>query len=437
MKKGSKAQSSLEYLMTYGWALVLIISVISILVFIVSSPSSVAFSSSDPSKILMKGGSVSGSDAEIKMQNITGGAIDVTSVSMTSNYSSAGCSLNGAPLGSGGSIIPLIMVPAGGELYIECSNVTGNGSGTITIDYTDQSGLQRTAGIEVSVTGSTDGGETGSACLSGGTGTEDDPIRVTTLAELDNVRNDLSAHYEMCQDIDASATSGWDMGLGFDPLYNPQPITFTGSFDGKGYKITGLYINRPAEDYVGLFGIVGSGACNPTDYCGEILNLGLEGVDITGQTHVGALAGISYGEIQQSYAEGEVGGFVDIGGLVGSNYGSIVNSYAAVDITAGEIIAGFVGSHYGTIENSYSSGDILPSTANATGFAPNFLGGTVTNSWYPDSIFCLVCKGEGSEQYQTTQANLQSQTWLTAPPKNWDFTTVWNINEGTSFPFLR
>ncbi len=102
----STAQAALEYLMTYGWALVLIATVVAVLVFIVSSSSSVVFSSSDPTKILMKGGSLLGSDAEIKMQNITGGSIDVTSVSMTSNYSGAGCSLNSVPLGSGGRFLP-------------------------------------------------------------------------------------------------------------------------------------------------------------------------------------------------------------------------------------------------------------------------------------------------------------------------------------------
>ena len=145
-----KGQGALEFLMTYGWALVLIITVVAVLVFIVSSPSSVAFSSSDPTKILMKGGSVLGSDAEVKMQNITGGPIDVTAVAITSNYSGATCTLNGAGFSSGAAIIPAIAVPAGGELYIECSGVSGNGSGTIGIDYTDFAGMQRSVGITVS-----------------------------------------------------------------------------------------------------------------------------------------------------------------------------------------------------------------------------------------------------------------------------------------------
>ena len=69
-----RAQASLEYLMTYGWAMVIIISIVAILVFIVGSPASdITFSSSDPTKILLKAGAVSGTDAEIVLQNITGG----------------------------------------------------------------------------------------------------------------------------------------------------------------------------------------------------------------------------------------------------------------------------------------------------------------------------------------------------------------------------
>jgi hypothetical protein len=159
----SKAQSSLEYLLTYGWALVLISVVIGVLIFLIGSPESVAFSSSDPTKILMKGGALLGTDADIKMQNITGGAIDVTTVTMTSNYSAASCLLNGNPVTSGAAISPAITVPAGSELYIECSNVGGNGSGTIDIDYTDFAGLQRSVGI-------TGGGSSGAAALTIPTG---------------------------------------------------------------------------------------------------------------------------------------------------------------------------------------------------------------------------------------------------------------------------
>jgi len=99
-----RAQSGLEYLMTYGWALILIATVIGVLVFIVSSPAEeFRCSISDPTKIMLKAYNVpesayrplpsgddhwcSGSSCgaptgtnKILMQNLTGGAITITSV---------------------------------------------------------------------------------------------------------------------------------------------------------------------------------------------------------------------------------------------------------------------------------------------------------------------------------------------------------------------
>lgn len=145
-----KAQSGLEYLMTYGWALVLIAAIVGTLVFIMSAPTSTAVSSSDPTKIMVKGSSITGSNAQIKLQNITGGTIDVTMVTLTSNYSGASCLLNSTAFTSGDAISPVIEVSAGGEIYVKCSSVVGNGSGTINLDYTDFSGVPRSVGITVS-----------------------------------------------------------------------------------------------------------------------------------------------------------------------------------------------------------------------------------------------------------------------------------------------
>ncbi len=130
--KRNSAQSSLEYLMTYGWALVLIVSVVSILVFIVSSPASdVTFSSSDPAKILLKAGAVQDSEVVVKVQNITGGDLGITGISET-GYSDCTANGSGAPLS----------VSAGAEIVLECVS-SSDGGGTITLDYTDFAGLQR------------------------------------------------------------------------------------------------------------------------------------------------------------------------------------------------------------------------------------------------------------------------------------------------------
>jgi hypothetical protein len=76
----------------------------------------------------------------------------------------------------------------------------------------------------------------------------------------------LSANYALNNSIDASNTSTWYGGAGFMPV-GIDTAQFTGSFNGSGYTITGLFINRSSTQYVGLFGYVGSG--------GSVSNIGL------------------------------------------------------------------------------------------------------------------------------------------------------------------
>lgn len=152
-----RAQAGLEYLVTYGWALVLIATILGTLVFIIGSPSStVTFSSSNPTKIAMKAGSFTGTNTEISMMNITGGKIEITSVSTPSSY--ATCFLNNADV-SGISTSSPVAVNSGGEILVECSGVT-DASGTISIGYIDYAGLQRSVGITASGTGGTGAPET-------------------------------------------------------------------------------------------------------------------------------------------------------------------------------------------------------------------------------------------------------------------------------------
>ena len=94
----------------------------------------------------------------------------------------------------------------------------------------------------------------------------------------------MTADYYLANDINCS-------GFGnFEPIgiYGNE---FTGTFDGKGYKITNLYINRPSTGEVGLFGCTGSGS--------EIKNVSLEEVNVSGYMRVGGLVGFDYEEQSQ------------------------------------------------------------------------------------------------------------------------------------------
>ena len=108
-----------------------------------------------------------------------------------------------------------------------------------------------------------------SAFSGSGSGTAGNPYIITNVNQLQEMNDNLAAYYILGNDIDASATKGWNSGAGFLPVG-----AFTGSFDGGGHKIYNLYINRPSTSYVGLFGSVGSG--------GVVKNVGLENENING-----------------------------------------------------------------------------------------------------------------------------------------------------------
>ncbi len=153
----NKAQASLEYLMTYGWALILIASVVSVFVFVVGTPSETTiFHSSDPAKILFKGSTISGNDIDIVMQNITGGKILINAITFSGDFGdSPKFKFNNQVLDEA-SDFP-VNVNAGGLLHLEGITMSNNGeNGIIEIAYLDAIGLQMNTSI---VSGS--GGITG------------------------------------------------------------------------------------------------------------------------------------------------------------------------------------------------------------------------------------------------------------------------------------
>src|SRR5690606_10011615 len=115
-----------------------------------------------------------------------------------------------------------------------------------------------------------------------------------------------------------------------------------------GKKISGLFINRPERDNVGLFGYVGGS--------GTITGVGLVDTEVQGHFSVGVLVGTNEGSVLSSFATGSVSGDTDIGGLVGFNDGgNITDSYATVNVTGNIEIGGLVGYSWGgTIMTSYA-----------------------------------------------------------------------------------
>jgi len=170
--------------------------------------------------------------------------------------------------------------------------------------------------------------------------------------DLEDIRDDLSADYVLTDDLteDIDGYSEFiDTDEGWYPIGNDTD-PFTGTFDGNGYQIKDLYINRSEMDDVGLFGSI-DGA--------EITDLGLVDADISGVSLVGGLVGSNSGTVENSYASGNVNGTGhSSGGLIGWNDGTVMNSFAASDLSGSIDVGGLIGSNDGMVENSYATGGV-------------------------------------------------------------------------------
>ena len=194
---------------------------------------------------------------------------------------------------------------------------------------------------------------------------------ITNAHQLQLIAMALGASYTLAANINAAATDTsttrgdvWSTPGGFVPI-GSIGANFTGSFDGLGHTISGLTINLPNTNYVGLFGYTAAGSI--------VQNVGLVGGSVIGDNDVGDLIGYNdLGSISNSYATGSVSATNSgVGGLAGVNFGSITNSHATGSVSGSNYVGGLVGLNdtNGTITNSYATGSV-----NGTGF---YIGGLV------------------------------------------------------------
>jgi len=201
----------------------------------------------------------------------------------------------------------------------------------------------------------------------------------TTAADLQGISGNLNGRYVMGADIDASSTSTWNTGSGFQPLGN-NTSQFTGTLDGLGHTITGLTINRPGATYVGLFGYTGS--------FGRVNNVGLVGGSVSGNTKVGALVGWNSGTINNSYASTAVTGTgSEAGGLVGTSQGEIRNSHASGAVSGALAVGGLVGWNQSLISNSYATGNVTATSQWSGGLVGYMLNqGAISGSYASGNV---------------------------------------------------
>lgn len=150
-----------------------------------------------------------------------------------------------------------------------------------------------------------------------GSGTSSDPYCIEDVMDLQAIGSyPKDAYYRLVEDIDASATSGWNGGEGFDPIAG-----FEGYFDGQNHIIDQLYINKPTSSSRGLFGTTLTGAI--------ISGVNLKDIYCFGNYQVGALIGRVLGatDVNGCKSTGELRtNEDDVGGLIGQIWLDAVTS---------------------------------------------------------------------------------------------------------------
>lgn len=118
-------------------------------------------------------------------------------------------------------------------------------------------------------------------------------------------------------DANKDFVSGKDF-IPWIPIGTSDDDAYTGTFDGKGYTISGLYFNNPTSHYVGLFGCIGAN--------GKISNVGVLDSYFQFIADGGGVCGVNYGELQKCSNSSTVIGtqsLTKIGGVCGDNFGTV------------------------------------------------------------------------------------------------------------------
>ena len=222
---------------------------------------------------------------------------------------------------------------------------------------------------------------------------------------------------------------------------------FSSIFDGNGYSISNLHINRDTINEVGLF----------SANTGTIRNLGLSAIEVAGNSRVGGLVGRNEGgltnvyivggkvvgqdnviglltgvsvlgsSIINSYVHGAVTGARWIGGICGINLGSVSKSYAIADVSAQREAGGLVGENRGSISNSYVAGSVAISERerSAGGLVGVLWGsGRISSSYSTAEVkVTFEVQGDNDERYVGGLIGRRQSSGLVVADSYWDIDT--------------
>jgi hypothetical protein len=317
---------------------------------------------------------------------------------------------------------------------------------------------------------------------------------ITNCTDLQNIDN-MTETYVLDNNIDCSDTINWNGGTGFEPI-GAWDNKFIGTFDGQGYNISNLFINRSVGEqgliadtkdatimninlidvYVNINtqaiagGLIGYAEnttlenCSATgtiiggDYLGlliaelwseepKIINCHSSGSVTSITDNIGYIGGLvgdfENGLILNSYSTANVTGVYATGGLVGHlAHGKVINCFATGKVQGNYYTGGLLGDSAGDfyVNNSYSIGQVNGTTEE--GYTGGLIGTIPIGQG--DRCSNLYWNTETSEQNisacgtgKTIQEMITQSTYT-----DWNFVDIWDYSsnclptlKGTPFLF--
>ena len=265
----------------------------------------------------------------------------------------------------------------------------------------------------------------------GGSGTKRDPYQIATgeqLAKLVQDTDTAGKYYKLTADILLNDVSkeNWKSDLPREWFaFITDTLTFRGHLEGGGHVVRGLYLNQtPATQttycFTGLLPVLGSGAV--------VRNVGITDAELSSKGYVGAIAGYSFGNADDTQPQ-----------ISGCYADSTVNLKGE---TAGGILGG--GSLTASFDNCYFTGKLNAAT---TGLGNGIVGNFWATNWkmiscyavgypmYRETFTPSICRNAYGtvEQYGVTLLTLEQMTGEAARKNmaGFDWRLVWKTTDGT------
>lgn len=280
-------------------------------------------------------------------------------------------------------------------------------------------------------------------CITPAAGTAEDPYLIETEGNLACLQHNPAdywtggKHFLQTADITLTGTS-IPIGSSTTP--------FTGTYDGGGYRISGLSIIDPNGVWAGLFGSIHDstirrvtidGSVTGQAYVGGLVGEAVDStiedsssaVTVVGSVMASCGAGGPYGGLvgylvrgilRSSSASGAVGatpgaGCLTVGGLAGeSNASSVSTSYATGAVSGDVNVGGLFGFlRGGTLERSFASGSVT-AVSNAGGLIGGTDGsGIEVSDTYARGSVSLTAGGPGGAWGATNLSGRYANSYAT------------------------